>query len=234
MPRPLADGLWEVPYTAASMGLRFPVRSTICRAADGTLTIISPADFDDETASAVEALGPVRRLVAPCGFHHLNTASAQARWPDATTWGVPALTRKRPDLRFDGLLPDVGDGDWDAALLPTLIEGVPGIDEVVFLHAPSRTLIVTDLVFAMRDVPHAPTRIVLKMAGAYGRVAQSRMWRFFTRDRAAAGHSVAAILASGGFDRLLMAHGEPVETEAPAALAEGCAWMLDAVERAVA
>jgi hypothetical protein len=103
--------------------------------------------------------------------------------------------------------------------------------EVVFLHRPSATLIVADLVFNVRQPRGLVAAVALRLMGVHGRLAQSRAWRFATQDRAAAAASCHRIL-HWSFDRLVCCHGEVVETGARPALERALAWMIGGTEPA--
>src|SRR3954447_4797913 len=123
---PVAPDLWTVDHVLALPGrVRMPVRMTVVRRGDGGLWIHSPVPLDDLTAAALAALGPVRTVVAPNAFHHLFVAPLLARFPQARLLGVPALQRKRRDLRF------AGPPEPTPELEPVAIDGVARLDEVV-------------------------------------------------------------------------------------------------------
>ena len=73
-----------------------------------------------------------------------------------------------------------------------------------------------DLVFHVTAPANLRTRAVLALMGVGGgRVAQSRVWRFAVRDRAAARASLDKILA-WPIARIAPAHGAPAELDAAA------------------
>ena len=223
----LDQDLWSAQtLQAIGGGVHFPARMVIIRLEDG-LWIHSPIPIDDELAAQIDALGPVRHLVAPNCFHHLHMGEAAARWPDAKVYAPAGLRAKRPDLRIDIEL-RAGSEPW-AAFAPLLeIEGAPMLGEFVFLHRPSATLVVCDLSFNMHSAEGAMSRLALRFAGAWQRTAQSKLWRFFTKDRGAAGASCARVLDLE-FSRVVMAHGEVIEgADAPQRLREALSWMLSA------
>ena len=57
----------------------------------------------------------------------------------------------------------------------------------MLVHKPTETLIVGDLVFNIREPKGWQSTLVLTLAGAKGRLAQSRLWRTVIKDRRAAG-----------------------------------------------
>lgn len=223
--RQLAEDLYcaEGTYRAPG-GVVFSLRSTIIRT-DAGVIMLSPIPFDHATAAEIDALGPVVTIIAPNRLHHLSVDAAQRRWPEAQTLAAPGLPGKRSDLRFDA---ELEGGLVAPGLHAYLIEGAPAVSELVFLHEPSRTLVVTDLVFHVHKAPNLMTWLVLRLvARTLGRLRTSRLWTLFRKDRAALSRSVLRVLELE-FDRLVMAHGEVVETGGREALAEGTAWLVGA------
>jgi hypothetical protein len=104
----------------------------------------------------------------------------------------------------------------------------------VFLPA-ARTLVVTDVVFNVLRPQGLVANVLLFLVGCRGRLAQSRAWRLFVKDRAAAAASARAVLGLR-FDALIPAHGEVVLADARDRLEVALAWMLagDAVSRTAA
>lgn len=224
---PIADGLWGLEHDLFMPGgIHFRTRMTVARLASGGLALISPVPIEDAQAAALAELGEVQLLIAPNLFHHLFFAAAAERYPDAERLLAPGL----PD-KVDGLPPS---NTLDPASLPAalaadfdalLIQGVPKLNEVVFLHRPSGSLIVTDLIFNIHEWKTWITGVVLWVMRAQRRVAQSRMLRMLTKDRAAAAASAQQVL-SWRFSRVVPAHGIIIEEDAHEALAGALAWML--------
>lgn len=218
------DDLWCANTLQPIPGAVLPARMFVVRLDDG-LWIHSPIELDDALAAEIEALGPVRHLVAPNCFHHLHMGPASERWPRASVYAPPALRAKRPDLRIDVDLIDA-EHPWGDAFEQVAIAGAPALDELVFLHRRSNTLIVCDLVFNVHESPGFMTKLILRMVGVWQRLAQSRLWRQTTKDRAAAARSCARVLELE-FGRVLVSHGRTAEgPEVREQLRAGLAWML--------
>ncbi len=189
-----------------------PIRATIVRLADGGLWVHSPTPLSPELVAAVEALGPVRDVVAPSRLHDISIGAWGKQFPGARLWAAPGLPVRRPDLTFAACstAPDdtaVGQRDRAAALA-----GAPALNEVVFFHAASRTLVCTDLLFNIRKPATAMTSFVLTLAGTRGRFAMSRAWWRYARDRPALKASVEQML-EWDFTRVIPAHGEIYESD---------------------
>jgi hypothetical protein len=208
---------------ALPMGFRFPARMSVLPLASGTLALVSPIPIDDALARELASLGEVRFLIAPSLLHHLYLGAASERYPNARVLAPPGLRAKRPELGIDGTLDAALPDELAGSVDVVQIAGAPAFGEYVFCHRPSRTLVVTDLVFNLRP-DGLFAHLVLFMVGCHGKLAQSRVWRFGIKERAAACESVRAVLALP-FDTLVMAHGEIVRVDARARLAQALRWL---------
>lgn len=221
----IAEGVFEVTSELRmGPGFYLPVRSTVLTLENGELAVISPVKMSDETVAQIDAVGRVTHLVAPNLLHHLFLGPAIARWPGARIHGVKGLARKRADLTFHEVL-----GENEAALGQSVacvaLEGAPQMNEVVLLHKPSRTLVVTDLIFNIQEPKGALTALFLRIMGTYRRLNVSRLVRLAMKDRARVAASTQRI-ASLDFDRLIVAHGAILETDAKRRLAPIFQWLL--------
>lgn len=224
-PKPVAAGVFTVQSRIRlGPGFYLPLASTLLVLPSGGLAVVSPLAFDPPTAAAIEALGPVEALVAPNRLHHLYLGSASRRWPLARVLAAPGLAAKRPDLRLDAVLGEPG-ADLGAGIELLPVDGVPALSEVALLHRASGTVVVTDLVFNVTQPEGWLTPWVLRAVGAHRRLAQSRAVRAMTKDRAALAASVHRLLARD-FTRLLVAHGDVVESDAQRRLAQALSWVL--------
>ena len=208
-----------------SGGVCFPLRMTIVRLPDGALWLHSPIRIDDALAAEIDALGRVAYLVAPNCFHHLHVKKARARWPEAKIYAAPGLDEKRPDMPIEAMLTDQAPAAWTEVMTQVVVDGVPKLGEVVFLHQPSKTLIVTDLVFNILAPKGWQAKLVFTLAGVKGRFAQSRLIRFVTKDRTRAAETCRRILAED-FERVIVTHGEIVDRDAKVRMEKALTWML--------
>lgn len=214
---PIAPDLWQVERPLRMPGgAILPCRSVLARLTDGSLWLWSPVQLD-ETADEIRALGAVRHVVAPNQFHHIQFPGTAALFPGARTWACPGLKAKRPDIAFTDELASVPPAAWSDVLDQVLIAGMPKCQEIAFLHKPTRTLILADLVFHILEPQGFGLKLVTRLFGTYRRLGVSRLFRFFIADRAAVAASVRRIL-DWDFDRLVPGHGAILETGAKAAL----------------
>jgi hypothetical protein len=194
-------------------------RMTVIRLPGDELFLHSPVALDEPTRVALDQLGAVRWIVGPSKVHHFHLGDYVHAYPDAELVGAPGLPEKRPDLHFRHVLHETTSMRFDGLLERRLFEGAPMMNEVVFCHRPSRTLLLTDLAF---NVPHGArneARLFHWLVGATGRFGPHRIVRFGIRDRDAARRSLEAILR-WDFDRVTVTHGEVLETGGKEALRE--------------
>jgi hypothetical protein len=223
MPQPknLAPNLWVVDQPDFNTGVaKIGTRMTVIRMPGGRLFLHSPTRLDDDTKSALDALGEVGAVVAPSRAHHLFVGDYLRVWPGAKLYGPPGLVGEledfrarigaRRDLKLDAILGDEPQAEWAGEIEQHLFKGAPALNEVVFFHRPSRSAIFTDLVF---NVPAGfkDARVFYAIVGARGRFGPHRLIRLMIRDRAAARESVATIL-KWDFDRVIVTHGDVLES----------------------
>jgi hypothetical protein len=220
----LAPGLWVATRPLLLAVGDIGTRMTVVRLPSGGLFLHSPVRLDEPTRRALDAIGPVRCVVAPSKVHHFYVGDYRAAYPEARLYAAPGLPEKRKDLRFDAVIGEAPPPEWEGVLDHTLFRGAPLMNEVVFLHRPSRTLILTDLAFNMVQAPRGRARLFCWVVGAGRRLGPHRIIRFGIRDRAAAHESVQRIL-QWDFDRVVVTHGEVLASGGKRAFAEGFAYL---------
>lgn len=224
-PKPVADGLWVVD---AVLGAGLPVRMTVIRLANGDLLLHSPTRYGAALRQALEALGRIRHLVAPSTVHWTFVKAWQGAVPDTIVWAAPGLRDRRQvqrsGLRIDAELTDTPPPAWADEIEQAVVRGRFGFSEVVMLHRPTRTAVFTDLVqnFEMAKLPP----LLRPVGRMLGNVAPAG--RAPTHLRLVMGHrgrDAARRIVAWAPERLLVAHGRPIETDAAAKLRRSLAWL---------
>lgn len=204
----LADRPFKLPFIGADIGTRM----TVIRLADGSLFLHSPVKLDEGTRRGLDELGPVRAIVAPNRVHHLFVTDYLAAYPQARVYAAPGLPEKRKDLTFSGVLGDDAPAEWRGQIEQLLFRGAPILNEVVFFHLESRTLMLTDLAFNLPADKIVGARWFYWLLGAAGQFGPHRLVRLRAiRDRRAARESVNRII-QWDFDRVIVTHGDVLET----------------------
>jgi len=217
----LADGP-AVPF----FGFPYPTRMAVVRLSDGALWIWSPIALNPELADAMDALGPVRHIVSPNKIHHLFMAEWSRRWPDARLYASPGLTKKRPDLRFAATLGDDPDPAWAIDIDQVIFHGSFAMEEVVFFHKPSRTVLICDLIqrFPERRVSGWKGAL-MRLDGLVGeRGSTPREWRASFLRRAPARAAREQVLRWQP-EQLLIAHGTCAPQGAAAIVRDALRWI---------
>jgi glyoxylase-like metal-dependent hydrolase (beta-lactamase superfamily II) len=219
----IGEGIHAVEMMLAlPLGLRFPTRCTVVRMPDESLLMHSPVALDDATTRAIEALGEVRTIVAPSLIHHLFVKEAHARFPKARVFATPTLRKKIPGLPGTDVLETSERFTAFPGLPATFHAGAPAIDETVFFHEASGSLLCTDMVFNVTRPSTFGTRFFLSCVGCNGRFGQSRVWRLLGKDKGLLASRIRRVF-DFPFDRVVMGHGDVVDTDAYARTREALA-----------
>ena len=227
---PFGPDLWlfDGPAVTGAAGFRFPTRMAVVRLPAGNgLWVWSPVALTEDLRRAVDALGPVRHLVAPNSLHHTFLAEWAARYPNARVHAAPGLTQEVAATAIHSTLADEPDPAWAGTLDQVIVRGNRITTEAVFHHRDSATVLVTDLVQQIpkgwyRGWRAAVARLDLMTAS---RPSVPRKFRMATTDRSAACADVARILEWPS-DRLVMAHGAPLPSGGQEALRQAFKWLL--------
>lgn len=214
-------GIWTHERTLWFSGVRLRSRMTVLRLADGTLWVHSASEPTPELCAELDRLGQVRWVVVPNRYHHLHATAMKARYPDAQVLGpASAIARNKrvaldvaiDDDRLPALVPDV---------TPVPLRGVPFLDETLFFHARTRTLIGADLVMCGCPADHWTWRWASRVCGQYQRFKAPPDVRRHTRPGPLVRQSLDE-LAGLPMERILVAHSDPIEDRPLEQLAE--AW----------
>ncbi len=212
----IAPGVHVLDASQRFLGLELGARMTVLELGEGLL-VHSPVGVPP---SVVQHLGTPRWVLAPNLFHHLYVGP----WIDAGAdgWAAPGLPEKRPEVRFEGVVSS-GRSPFGDEVESYVLRCFSMTNEVVLLHKPSRTLLVSDLVFNIS--PRAPwtTRLAMRCMGGYPGCAVTLIERIGMR-RDLAREDLAKI-AGWDFDRVVMAHGNIIETGGKQALLRAFKWL---------
>lgn len=205
-----ADQLWTDYSPLKLAGLPVGRRLSVARNAHGKLVVFSPLRGSPKNVTALRQLGDVAAFVVPSRFHDLFFPDYFAAFPTARFLGNRGVIAEHPDWPLHEITADLPElAGFDSLLLA----GMPKMDEQIFLHRASRTLIVADALF---NVPQ-PAGLLARLVGSLadiggGAPRQSRFGRINVKDRAAFAAALRAI-ATWDFDRIVPGHGEVVESD---------------------
>ena len=214
---PLAEGIWELDRPEKIGVVQFNHRMIVVLLPSGGLWVHSPVHLDAEILTALADLGEVEHLIAPSTFHDRHWPEYFAAYPEAHFHCAPGVKEEHPELPFNEILTDSPPDAWDGEIDQILVAGMPKVNEFVFLHKSSRTLVVADLLFNLGRDLSLVSGILFWLFGTYGRIAVSRFFKSFIKDRTAMRQSIDQLL-SWEFDRIAVGHGEIIADDARGSL----------------
>lgn len=183
--------------------MKLPVRTVVVPVPNGSI-MISPGSM--LTADQLSRCGPVTDLVASNLYHCGGIQNALTVFPQARAWGVEGAAKKKPYIKWTN---ELTESSWPFSEMLTgvTLNGMPSINEVVFVHKPSRSLIVTDLSFNMTAVSGFGAWFILSLFGTYKKFGVSSLFLKGIKDRSAFQSSIENLFAHD-FDNIVVSHGE--------------------------
>ncbi|GGB20025.1 DUF4336 domain-containing protein [Agarivorans gilvus] len=224
----LAADIWiEEGPSVPFLGLPFSTRMTVVRLANGKLWVHSPIELNDSIRAELANLGELSYLIAPNHLHHLFIGDWLKTYPKAQAYGTDELIKKRSDIRFTASLNAAQDWPWAEQIDQLLFSGSALMQECVFFHRPSATLVLTDLVenFAPSHF-NFWQRSVAKLVGIVAPNGKTPLdWRlsFFFHKAEAAQHFKQMLAWQP--QKVVMAHGLVIEQDAQAFLSRSFSWL---------
>lgn len=113
---------------------------------DGGLWVWSPVALTQEVRAAIDAVGPVRHLIAPNSLHHTFLDEWPAAYPDARVHAASGLSREVAGAEIHSTTGEEPDPAWGGVIDQVAVLGNRITTEVVFFHRPSASVLVTNLV----------------------------------------------------------------------------------------
>ncbi len=198
------DGILYYSYVAnTGLGIQFRSKSFLVETQD-ELIIISPANFDQEMIKNIKESPLKKVFIAPNNFHNINLAKMKSLFPDASFYGP-----KRSEEQSGVVLIRNKELDISDEIIPIKIYGNYKLMETCFYHSPSKSLIITDLLFNMHHKMNFPTRAILTIAGAYHKLNMSRLLKFTINDKDLFIKSLKSLL-DYPFEHVLLNHGDRI------------------------
>jgi len=171
--KPVSNNIWIVDGPVVQMSIfagismPFPTRMTIIRLSNDDLWIHSPTPLTTNLKKEIDQLGKVKHLISPNKLHYTHIPHWAKAYPNAISWASWEVEKRakqnHTSIKFDKKLRDTVP--WQEEIKQ---HHVPGnfLEEVIFFHPLSKTLILTDLIenFELHKVSkwlHLP----LKLAG---------------------------------------------------------------------
>lgn len=227
----VGDSLWLVDGDIVDFySFPYPTRMVIARFGTGDLWVWSPVKLEAVLKGKVDALGRVAHLVSPNKIHHLYLPEWHAAYPEAALWGPASTIARFPALPFQRPLEDAPPAAWLPDIDQAWFRGSIMMDEIVFFHRPSQTVILADLIEAfsadfLKEHWSWWQRPLATLDGVtLGKPGAPREWRLSFTTRAPARAAREKVLGWPA-ERVVMAHGEWQRADGHAFLTRALTWL---------
>lgn len=201
-----ADDFWLLRYPLKHLGFDMQRNVSVVRLAQGNIAILSSGPFTPQDVAAIRDLGTPSWLVEGMLRHDTFSQQGHDAFPDLPFLAPPGFEAK-VDFPIVPIIPV--PPEWGSDLQAVELGGMPASRETLFFHAASRTLIVEDLLFNFPGKHSLRTRFLLRLAVGKQAPAVPRSVPLQVRDRAAFETALAQIF-TWDFERIVVAHGEPI------------------------
>jgi hypothetical protein len=182
---------------------------TIAKLADGGLVIFSAIALDEPRMAKLESLGRPAFLIVPSGIHRIDIKPWKDRYPQLQVIAPEnACVRVSEVVDVDSTEPDLGDPSVQLRYVP----GTKNRELYMIVHSPNgKTLVLNDLIFNMPAIKGWRGLPFKLMGFGFGHPSIPKLVK---RKLVANDNEVKDQLrawAQDGFDRIIVAHGKPIE-----------------------
>jgi hypothetical protein len=219
--------IWDHEMPIRFGGLPLWHRMTVIRLTNGGLVLHSPTRLDIASQEEFQKLGPIVAIIAPSWWHDLYLREYLSAYPDARLYGAPTLVRWNRSLPFAEVLGDLAPSLWAGEIDQVHVQGIGlFLDEIVFYHRRSRSLIVADLLFNLSEKDAWITRRMGSLViGPFPGCRFARLYRPAVTDRGRMRTAVERIL-DWDFDQIIVGHGAVVESKGKEVFRTAFRWLL--------
>jgi len=227
MLRSLGVNIWDHEIPIRFGGIPLWHRMTVIRLTDGGLVVHSPTKLDLASQEAFQRLGPIVAIIAPSWWHDLYLREYLSAYPDARLYGAPTLVKWNPSLPLAELLDGLAPSLWAHEIDQLHVQGIGlFLDEIVFYHRPSRSLIVADLLFNLSKKDAWITRTMGSLViGPFPGCRFARLYRPAVTNPRRMRTAVERIL-DWDFDQIIVGHGAVVDSNGKEVFRAAFRWLL--------
>ena len=205
---PFAENIWYVQGAYKLIGANLGTKMTVIRLDDGKLLLHSPVAFNETLASEITRLGNPAYIVAPSTMHNLHMDGWSQRFSELKTYAAKGarIAASVEPLEESIVFP------WENGICSILIAGMPKVNEWVFVHKSSGTLIVCDLLFNVTEPTTRWTRYLTSLYGIYQRCTITPLFNMMVKDKEAFQRSLLRV-SKQDFDKIIISHGNNVTSD---------------------
>ena len=215
----IAENLWIMEFPLSLLGGHQGRVVTIIRLSPGELIIHSTGPFTQADVLEINKLGTPGWITDTMLRHDTFAKQGRTAFPNIP-YLAPEGFAEVAHIDCKPLLPI--PPAWLPEIKVLLIDGMPKVREYVFLHIPSRTLIVADLVFNFHASPGWTSFFRRSLMGVKLSPDSARLYPLLIHDRKAYDRSIRELF-TWDFDRIIVGHNAVVPTDGKKGLREGMA-----------
>lgn len=206
---PISDDITILESSIKMPLMRLPVTTPLVKLSTGSVLISPGSALNRDLLKSQES---VTDIVANNLFHHAGVPKAASLFSKAKIWGVEGLEKKRSDINWTSFF---HKDHWPHhSELPFIqIKGMSKVNEIVFFHVKSKTLIVSDLCFNLQGTKGFGPWLILSLFGTYNKFAVSKFLLKFIDNNEAFKNSLSEIL-NFEFENLIVGHGNAIQGNA--------------------
>lgn len=164
-------------------------------------------------------------------MHYAHIAEWKRRYPQATAWASPGVRERAAsqhiEVTFDADLADAPPPDWADTIDQLRFRGSRAMQEIVFLHRASATLILADLIenFEAEKLPTA-MRWMVRLGGVLDPDGKAPLdMRLTYAGRKAEARACLARMRAWQPQRVILAHGRCYLENAVSELPRAFRWL---------
>lgn len=204
------SGLFTTMRPLSLLGVPFGRRMVILEK-EGQLMLQSPFIPQPEILEQIQQLGEVTAIVVPTIFHDTFLQEVIQTFPKANYYTVAGAEKHLRDQVSNHPIHALADSHWNDILTPLPLAGMPKVNECLFYHQPSKSLLVSDLFFNIENLDGSWLNLFARMMGFADSPSPSRLFKAMIKDKVAFSNSLEEI-AQLDFDQILTSHFNTVNT----------------------
>lgn len=200
------DGIYTVMRPLNLLGVQFGRRMVIIQGKNGNLMLQSPFIPEPDTMKQIFQLGNVTDIVVPTVFHDTFLDEVVKAYPDACYHVVQGAEKHLPKhVAQRSTDSGLAQTSWSDVLETFLIGGMPKVNESIFYHRPSKSLLVSDLFFNRNGLGGCWLNVFSRLMGFADQPSPSRLFRAMISDSEAFSSSLQQVMTCD-FDQILTSH----------------------------
>ncbi|HAG53012.1 MAG TPA: DUF4336 domain-containing protein [Alphaproteobacteria bacterium] len=221
----LGEDIWICDGDVVHMDMKvckvpFPTRMVVLKLSNGELFVHSPINLTDSLAAQIKSLGNVKYIVAPNKIHYTYIKQWADYFKGISVYAVEGIKERAKDqnipVKIDEVLTHDSFSELSEDLDYCLFKGSSFMDEAVFNHKKSKTLIVVDLIENFEKEKIGLFKyLIFKIVGITAPNGKApKDLRLTFKNGGTSARKSLSVIKEWSFDKIVMAHGKIVKENA--------------------